>query len=509
MPDTKDHGLSSSYDEGKSFFSGLLMRIQGEKPFLSSDTVTDGLNYWRARILLSIVTIGAGISIFAVVPAVYLALTTKRWLLLIVNISGFILMLVLLFSSHFGQKIQSLIILLITFTVGVVIIIQVGFLSGGPIWLFSFSVVASLLFGLRAALATALLNGTVIILLAWLSFPGQTGEQSFLSSLGRFMAALGSFMILNIIVSISVAVLVNGLKNLNQSAVNAAADLKQEKIVLLKTRGKLIDEIEERKRIAYELEKARETAEAANHAKSEFLANMSHELRTPLNHIIGFTELVTDRTVGPVTATQEEYLNDVLGSSRHLLSLINDILDLSKIETGKMELVVSEIAFQSLLENSLVMIKEKAMTHGIKTGTRFTEIPPTIRADEGKLKQILYNLLSNAVKFTPDGGSILLEARNADGQGVQITVSDTGIGLPEGDLERIFKPFEQGDNSAGRKYQGTGLGLALTRKMVELHGGRIWAESKGRGTGSNFTFTLPSRFVEEIQSKDSLNKTLR
>ena len=232
-------------------------------------------------------------------------------------------------------------------------------------------------------------------------------------------------------------------------------------------------------------------ASAANRAKSEFLANMSHELRTPLNHIIGFTELVADRAVGPVNATQEEYLNDVLGSSRHLLSLINDILDLSKIEAGKMELEVSEIAFQSLLENSMVMIKEKAMNHGIKIGTRFMEIPPIIRADERKLKQILYNLLSNAVKFTPDGGTISLEARNADGQGVQITVSDTGIGLPEADLERIFKPFEQGDNSAGRKYQGTGLGLSLTRKMVELHGGRIWAESEGRGKGCHFHVLLP------------------
>ena len=218
---------------------------------------------------------------------------------------------------------------------------------------------------------------------------------------------------------------------------------------------------------------------------------MSHELRTPLNHIIGFTELVADQAVGPLNATQEEYLNDVLGSSRHLLSLINDILDLTKIEAGKMALEVSEFAFSAMLKNSLVMIKEKALKHRIKLETRFFELPPTIWADERKLKQILYNLLSNAVKFTPDGGTVELEARRRDGQGVEIVVSDNGIGLEETDLERIFHPFEQVDNSAGRRYQGTGLGLSLTKRMVELHGGRIWAESEGRDRGSRLHIYFP------------------
>jgi PAS domain S-box-containing protein len=281
-----------------------------------------------------------------------------------------------------------------------------------------------------------------------------------------------------------------------QSELQKAHDLLEKRVMERTARlddinKELMREIGVRKQAEIRWQQAKEAAEVANKAKSEFLANMSHELRTPLNHMIGFTELVTDRAVGPLNATQEEYLNDVLGSSRHLLSLINDILDLSKIEAGKMVLEVSEIAFQSLLENSLVMIKEKAMNHGLKIGTRFMDIPPIIRADERKLKQILYNLLSNAVKFTPDKGSVLLEARSMDGHGVQITVSDTGVGLPESDLERIFQPFEQGDNSTSRKYQGTGLGLSLTRKMVELHGGRIWAESNGLGCGSTFIITLP------------------
>jgi signal transduction histidine kinase len=246
------------------------------------------------------------------------------------------------------------------------------------------------------------------------------------------------------------------------------------------------------------LERAMERVQASDRMKSEFLANMSHELRTPLNHIIGFTELVADRAVGPLNATQEEYLNDVLGSSQHLFSLINDILDLSKIEAGKMDLKVSKIAFQTLLENSLVMIKEKALKHRIKLATRFRGLPPAIRADERKVKQILYNLLSNAVKFTPDGGQVVLEARGMDDQGmddqgIEIVIRDTGIGLKATDLERIFQPFEQGDNSAGRKFQGTGLGLSLTRKMVNLHGGKIWAESPGIGRGSAFYVVLPAQ----------------
>lgn len=267
------------------------------------------------------------------------------------------------------------------------------------------------------------------------------------------------------------------------------------------------------------LSKAVEVAQAANRAKSDFLANMSHELRTPLNHIIGFTELVLEQHFGQLNETQTEYLTDVLNSSHHLLSLINDILDLSKVEAGKLELYRSEIDLQSLLENSLVMIKEKAQKHCIKLSTEFRDMPGTIEADTRKLKQILYNLLSNAVKFTPDGGNICLSAgryRNdsipiqngrgpslGPGQGnfIEISVKDTGIGLDDEDKERIFQPFEQADNSRNRKYQGTGLGLSLTQKFVELHNGWIWVESDGGGQGSSFRFVIPSRQKEGAADK--------
>ena len=245
-----------------------------------------------------------------------------------------------------------------------------------------------------------------------------------------------------------------------------------------------------------DLTHARDSAEAANRAKSEFLANMSHELRTPLNHIIGFTELVVDKNFGELRPKQEEFLNDVLQSGRHLLALINEVLDLSKVEAGKMELIPSMVFLRPLVENSLVMLKEKALKHRLRLLTEISDQPEFFEADERKLKQILYNLLSNAVKFTPEGGTIQVRVSPENGvsggdKGLRFSVIDSGIGLEPEDLERIFQPFEQVDNSASRKFQGTGLGLALTRKMVELHGGKIWAVSEGEGKGSAFHFVLP------------------
>jgi signal transduction histidine kinase len=286
---------------------------------------------------------------------------------------------------------------------------------------------------------------------------------------------------------------------------------------LKKANEELNSEISQRIRAEENLTQAKESAESATRAKSEFLANMSHELRTPLNHIIGFTELVVDKHFGELNAEQEEYLTDVLHSSHHLLSLINDILDLSKVEAGKMELKRTEVELRTILEHSLIMIKEKALKHGIQLSTRIDGIPNFIQADERKLKQIIYNLLSNAVKFTPDGGKVCLSAdlvetlslpkgivfaQGASGDHgqkdggeqkfVQISVLDTGVGLKKEDVERIFAPFEQVEGPSNRKNQGTGLGLSLTRSLVELHGGTIWAESKGEGQGSAFRFVIPA-----------------
>jgi signal transduction histidine kinase len=266
----------------------------------------------------------------------------------------------------------------------------------------------------------------------------------------------------------------------------------------------LRQEIDDRRLAQRATKKAKRAAEFANRAKSEFLANMSHELRTPLNHILGFTELVLDKNFGELNETQEEYLNDVHSSSEHLLSLINDILDLSKVEAGKLEYRPEEVQTRKVLTNSLIMVKEKAMKNDIKTSIELDGIPESIQADERNLKQILYNLLSNAVKFTPKGGSIDLVAkrasdndiqiqnlRNSSKNYIQISIKDSGIGLTREDIAKIFQPFEQVENSSSRRFQGTGLGLSLTKSLVELHGGKIWAESEGEGLGSVFNFTLP------------------
>jgi signal transduction histidine kinase/putative methionine-R-sulfoxide reductase with GAF domain len=234
-------------------------------------------------------------------------------------------------------------------------------------------------------------------------------------------------------------------------------------------------------------EKSRQLEEVSRH-KSEFLANMSHELRTPLNAIIGFSEVLLERLFGDVNEKQAEYLQDILTSGQHLLSLINDILDLSKVEAGRMELELGEFSLREALENGLTMLKERAGRHGITLGLDVEDGLDLIEADERKVKQVLFNLLSNAVKFTPDGGSVRVSAGIVDGQ-VEVAVRDTGIGIAPEDLSHVFDEFRQvGQDAAG--VEGTGLGLALTKKLVELHGGRIWVES-AVGAGSTFAFVLP------------------
>jgi signal transduction histidine kinase len=228
--------------------------------------------------------------------------------------------------------------------------------------------------------------------------------------------------------------------------------------------------------------------EAASRHKSEFLANMSHELRTPLNAIIGFSEVLTEKMFGDINEKQAEYLKDILESGRHLLSLINDILDLAKIEAGRMELEPADFDLANAIESALILVRERATRRGIMLGSAVDQRLGTICGDERKVKQVLLNLLSNAVKFTPEGGRIDVGARLHDGAAA-VSVADTGIGIAPADQEAVFEEFRQ-VGAADKKAEGTGLGLALSRKFIELHGGKIWVQSE-LGRGSTFTFTLP------------------
>jgi PAS domain S-box-containing protein len=247
--------------------------------------------------------------------------------------------------------------------------------------------------------------------------------------------------------------------------------------------------VEERTR---QLEEAVSIAEASNQAKSDFLASMSHELRTPLNAIIGFSQLLHEKYFGELNDKQSEYVVDIVDSGKHLLSLINDILDLSKIEAGKMELDFSEVKIADLLQNSLVMIKEKALAHNISLDLQIAENVDgmKINADERRLKQVMFNLLSNSAKFTPDGGAITVSARKEEKELV-ISVSDTGIGMTPQEQKKLFEAFYQASGGIKGKTPGTGLGLAITKSIIEKHGGKIWMESEGLNKGSKFTFTLP------------------
>ena len=219
---------------------------------------------------------------------------------------------------------------------------------------------------------------------------------------------------------------------------------------------------------------------------------MSHELRTPLNAIIGFSQVLRQELFGEINEKQEEYLDDILSSGNHLLSLINDVLDLSKVEAGQVELEIADFSLREALERGVVMVRERATQNGVQLSLELSPEIDLVSGDERRLRQVVFNLLSNAVKFTPEGGSVVVAAERVANE-AQVSVTDTGPGIAPGDQERIFEEFQQTDVGVQQR-EGTGLGLALSRSLVELHGGRIWVES-APGHGSRFVFTLP---LEEV-----------
>ncbi len=241
-------------------------------------------------------------------------------------------------------------------------------------------------------------------------------------------------------------------------------------------------------RLFRDLDRSRAELEVASRHKSEFLASMSHELRTPLNAVIGFSEVLLDQLFGEVNDRQAEYLRDIRNSGTHLLELLNEILDLSKVEAGKMELELQRFDVASVLEYSVGLLRQRAATHGITLELSVPAGVGAVDADELRFKQVVVNLLTNAVKFTPDGGRVTVAARRL-GEELEVTVTDTGIGVPPADRAKIFESFQQGGRGAPKE-EGTGLGLTLSRRIVELFGGRMWLESEV-GVGSTFGFAIP------------------
>jgi signal transduction histidine kinase len=243
-------------------------------------------------------------------------------------------------------------------------------------------------------------------------------------------------------------------------------------------------------RMNNELGRLYKELETTSHHKSEFLANMSHELRTPLNAIIGFSQVLRERMFGEVNKKQEEYLDDILSSGNHLLSLINDVLDLSKVEAGQVELEVAPFSLRGVLESGVVMVRERATRDGVHVALALPLDVDVVTGDERRVRQVIFNLLSNAVKFTPAGGAVDVRAAQLNGE-VTVSVADTGPGLAPEDHDRVFEEFQQTEAGVEQR-EGSGLGLALSKRLVELHGGRIWVDSE-LGKGSTFVFTLPAR----------------
>ena len=315
-------------------------------------------------------------------------------------------------------------------------------------------------------------------------------ESSYASQRNRFIGVAVAAMILALLLGLALAWSVIGpIRRIDlRLAAIAAGDFTGH--VDVDNRDELGALAANVNRMNDELDRLYRELESASKHKSEFLASMSHELRTPLNAIIGFSQVLRERMVGQLNEKQEEYLDDILSSAYHLLSLINDVLDLSKVEAGQVELDVAPFSLLDALESGVVMVRERAFDDDVRIALRADPDADAVEGDERRIRQVVFNLLSNAVKFTPEGGAVEVSAARLNGE-VRVSVSDTGPGIAPEDRERVFEEFQQTEAGVDQR-EGTGLGLALSKRYVELHGGRIWVDS-GVGEGSTFVFTLPSR----------------
>ena len=336
----------------------------------------------------------------------------------------------------------------------------------------------------------------------WKVFVEQPESAAFAPVRGKIWRTallLAAFLVAGIGLSVLLARhLVRPIKQMRTAAARIGAGAYDERIELRRRDelGGLADELNRMaaslqasvQGLEQKVEQRTRQLEVASRHKSEFLANMSHELRTPLNAIIGFSQVLRQRLFGDINAKQEEYLDDILASGNHLLDMINEVLDLSKVEAGQLELEVATFSLREALERGVVMVRERATKDGVRVSLELATDVDLVDGDERRVRQVVFNLLSNAVKFTPRDGSVVVASARENGE-VLVSVTDTGPGIAAGDQERIFEEFQQTDVGV-QQHEGTGLGLALSKRLVELHRGRIWVESRP-GHGSRFVFTLP------------------
>jgi signal transduction histidine kinase len=335
--------------------------------------------------------------------------------------------------------------------------------------------------GAATSLATRTANQTSLLV--------TQNRRSYASSRNLFIGAAAGAVVLALVLGYFISwSLIGPIQRIRgRLAAIASGDFSSH--VLVPNRDELGDLGERVNQMNDELQRVYRELEQASRHKSEFLANMSHELRTPLNAILGFSQVLQQKLFGELNEKQGEYIEDILSSGNHLLSLINDVLDLSKVEAGQIELEVAPFSLREAVERGVVMVRERASKNGVALAAEVGPEVQVVSGDERRIRQVLFNLLSNAVKFTPEGGRIDVSAARLDDE-VQVAVADTGPGIAPGEQERIFEEFQQTDVGA-RQHEGTGLGLALSKRLVELHGGRIWVESE-LGAGSRFVFTLPA-----------------
>jgi signal transduction histidine kinase len=316
----------------------------------------------------------------------------------------------------------------------------------------------------------------------------QENKSAYSSSRGLFIGVAAGAVVLALLLGFVLAwVVVSPIRRIGSRLAGIAAGDFSERVDV-PNRDELGELASNVNRMNDELRRLYRELEAASVHKSEFLANMSHELRTPLNAIIGFSQLLRERLVGDLNERQEEYLDDILSSAQHLLALINDSLDLSKVEAGKVELEIAPFLLGDTLDRGLTMLREQATRNGIELILDTDPAADLVEGDERRILQVIFNLLSNAVKFTPPGGTIDVRSARLDSE-IRVSVADSGPGIPAEDQERIFEDFQQAGAGA-EQGEGTGLGLALSRRLVELHRGRLWVESVP-GRGATFTFALP------------------